>query len=69
MEQSNMSQHRIALDLSDDPIQEMLLVTVLSEMVRAVTVESQNTSLTSGQDFTRSDPEHGSKQVEVALHP
>jgi hypothetical protein len=68
MGHSNMLRCRIVLDLSDDPIREMLLVAVLSEMVGSATAEVQDVSLDSEQDLTTSDPEHGSKQAEVASH-
>jgi hypothetical protein len=66
---SNVPREKILLDLSDDPIQEMLLVAVLNEMIRATTAEVQNTSTDRKQGFTASDPEHEPKQAEVALRP
>ena len=69
MEHSKEPQREIVLDLSDDPIREMLLVAVLCEMIRAATAEVQNTSSDREQDSTAADPEHEPKQVGVASHP
>lgn len=66
MEHSNTLRRRILLDLSGDPIQEMLLVAVLSEMVRSATAEDEDAFLDGEQDLTTSDPEHGSKQAEAS---
>jgi hypothetical protein len=69
MKHSNILRRRILLDLSEDPIQEMLLVAVLNEMVRSATAEVHNVFPDGEQDLTTSDPEHGSKQAEASSYP
>ena len=64
-----MLQRRIVLDLSDDPIREMLLVAVLSEMVRSATAEIKEASHAGERDPTLSAPEHDSKQAEAPACP
>ena len=65
MEYSNTLRRRMLLDLTGDPIQEMLLVAVLSDMVRSATAEDKDVLLDGEQDLTTSDPEHGLKQGEA----
>lgn len=65
---SDVPRGKIRLDLSGDPIREMLLVAVLSEMIRAATSENPDVLTGCDQDPTTHDPEHGPRQAEAASH-
>ncbi len=60
---------KIVLDLSDNPVREMLLVAVLSEMVKAATAENAVASEANDQEPTVHAPVRGLKRVENVSLP